>query len=403
MSQVDVRELAREGLPPGRFPADLRADFRVHMTPEVLRGIENHAKADHTVEICGVLVGGWEQDEQGPYATVTDYIRCDNAASKFAEVTFTHESWAQINKEMDSKYADKRIVGWYHSHPDFGIFLSDRDCFIQQHFFSGPGQVAYVIDPVRDLEGVFAWRKGKPTPLPHFWAGDEIRMSRSAEDHPRHEGRGGGGGGGSGRGTSADADAAPVYVERPSAFSITTLLACAGLFLLGYFYSGLLSRAEEQRMTEGVIARFMNAKVLRLGLDADLQKLRQVLAGVSEAIAKLPEAGAKLSAKDRTTVAKQRQLIDDNLQLLELALAAIEDRYALSSEEQAALARLLAEQQALLQAVQKAPAAKDAKPKTPATGGATTGGGTSGEAATGGAARPTISGPPKIVTPPADD
>ena len=402
MSQIDVRELAREGLPPGRFPADLRADFRVHMTPEVLGGIESHAKADHTVEICGVLVGGWEQDEQGPYATVTDYIRCDNATSKFAEVTFTHESWAQINKEMDSKYADKRIVGWYHSHPDFGIFLSDRDCFIQQHFFSGPGQVAYVIDPVRDLEGVFAWRKGKPTPLPHFWAGDEIRMSQAAEDHPRREGRADGGAGS--RGTSSDADAAPIYVERPSSFNAATLLAYAGLFLLGYFYSGLLSPAEEQRMTEGVVARFMNSKMLTLGLDAELQKLRQVVAGISDAVAKLPEAGAKLSAKELATVGKQRKLIDDNLKLLEVALAMIEDRYALSADEQAALARVLAEQQALLKAVPAAPAAKDAKPKQTAGGGARTGGGTAGEAATGATtSRPAINGPPRVADPPKDD
>ena len=68
-----------------------------------------------TVEICGVLVGNWGSDENGPYAAVTDYIRCENAASKFAEVTFTHESWAQINKEMDlevCRQADRRLVSF---------------------------------------------------------------------------------------------------------------------------------------------------------------------------------------------------------------------------------------------------------------------------------------------------
>src|SRR5690606_7016679 len=123
----------------------------------------------HTVEICGILVGEWRQDEDGPFATVENYIRCDNATSKFAEVTFTHESWAKINEEMDSRFDGKRIVGWYHSHPDFGIFLSGRDCFIHEHFFGSPGQVAFVVDPVRELEGVFAWRNGKPTPMRHYW------------------------------------------------------------------------------------------------------------------------------------------------------------------------------------------------------------------------------------------
>src|SRR6185369_3929322 len=132
-------------------------------------GTHQHAAHDTSVEICGVLVGRWEKDNDGPYAVITEFIRCDNAAQKFAEVTFTHESWAQINREMDTKFQDLRIVGWYHSHPNFGIFLSDRDFFIQQNFFSGPGQIALVIDPVRKIEGVFEWRHGGTAPTPYYW------------------------------------------------------------------------------------------------------------------------------------------------------------------------------------------------------------------------------------------
>jgi proteasome lid subunit RPN8/RPN11 len=350
MSEVDVRDLAREGLPRGQFPTGTHSDFRLHMAPAVLRGIEDHAKADDSVEICGVLVGGWEQDEQGPYALVSDYIRCDNAASKFAEVTFTHESWAQINKEMDSKYDDKRIVGWYHSHPDFGIFLSDRDCFIQQHFFSGAGQVAYVIDPVRDLEGVFVWRKGKPTPLPHFWAGSEVRVSQAVDGERAHrEGRGA-----TMQAISDEAAAgggSPAFVERPLVPLWTTLLAGLGVFFMGYMYAGLLSTAEEQRMMEGTVARFMNAKVLQLGLDKDLEAVRETLARVGDEMAKLSPPGAEMTDKEVAAAKKQWQLLSDNLSVLERAIASIKDRYALSAAEQTTLARLLAEQQALLKVV----------------------------------------------------
>ena len=69
---------------------------------------------------------------------------------------------------MDTKFTDRDIVGWYHSHPNFGIFLSDRDCFIQDHFFNGPGQIAYVVDPVNGVEGVFAWRNGQGQALSAF-------------------------------------------------------------------------------------------------------------------------------------------------------------------------------------------------------------------------------------------
>ena len=104
-------------------------------------------------------------------------IRCDKAVSNAGDVTFTHEAWNEVHQQMDTKFTDRDIVGWYHSHPNFGIFLSDRDCFIQDHFFNGPGQIAYVVDPVNGVEGVFAWRNGKAKLFPHFWVGDEIHLS----------------------------------------------------------------------------------------------------------------------------------------------------------------------------------------------------------------------------------
>ena len=43
-----------------------------------------------------------------------------------------------------------RILGWFHSHPDFGCFLSTTDLKTQQFFFPESYQVALVVDPIRD-------------------------------------------------------------------------------------------------------------------------------------------------------------------------------------------------------------------------------------------------------------
>ena len=61
----------------------------------------------------------------------------------------------------DELYPEERIVGWYHSHPGFGVFLSEHDLFIQENFFSSPGQVAWVYDPHTDEEGCFGWVAGE--------------------------------------------------------------------------------------------------------------------------------------------------------------------------------------------------------------------------------------------------
>src|SRR5579863_8734407 len=96
----DIRRLEREALPTGGFPAGGRQDFRTFFRPAVHAEIWKHASQDTSVEICGVLVGLWQRDDAGPFAIVSEAIRCDAAKSGFAEVTFTHDAWTKINHEM---------------------------------------------------------------------------------------------------------------------------------------------------------------------------------------------------------------------------------------------------------------------------------------------------------------
>lgn len=342
MSQIDVKELTKENLQPGNFPADPRADFRLHISPEVRRAIHQHAKADASIEICGVLVGNWHKDDNGPYVAITDYIRCDNASSKFAEVTFTHESWAQINKEMDSRFANARIVGWYHSHPDFGIFLSDRDCFIHEHFFYGPGQVAYVVDPVRDLEGIFAWQKGKPTPLPHFWIGNTIRTVEASERNVAAEMAKLG----STTGTSASAQSdsfAPTYSSLGFA---TTAMALLLLFLLGYFYGGWRSQWERQTVADVAVAYFANPKILRPGLEENLAQVQARLKLVTEELGKSSQSATTPTKEQSDDQAKRLNVIKDYLIICDAKLAEIAKAYGYSNEERSALLLYLQQMQA---------------------------------------------------------
>lgn len=43
-----------------------------------------------------------------------------------------------------------RVLGWFHSHPDLGCFLSKTDLITQQFCFPESYQVALVVDPFRD-------------------------------------------------------------------------------------------------------------------------------------------------------------------------------------------------------------------------------------------------------------
>ena len=137
----------------GRLP-----QYQVVMRRSVLNDIRAHGLSSPDVEVCGVVIGNIYRDSAGPFCYVEANIRGNYASGRNAQVTFTSETWNHIHQQMDSRFPDRRIVGWYHTHPGFGIFLSEMDVFIQENFFSQPWQIAFVDDPKGGDRGAFVWR-----------------------------------------------------------------------------------------------------------------------------------------------------------------------------------------------------------------------------------------------------
>ncbi len=367
---VDARQLVAAGLPEGPFPGGRRADFRAFVDPAVHDAIWRHASEDTTVEVCGVLVGEWRRDAAGPFVAAVGSIRGTAATSKFAEVTFTHETWAKINAELDRDHAGRSIVGWYHTHPDFGVFLSDRDIFIHENFFSGPGQVALVVDPVRRTEGVFAWRGGRPELLPFVWVGDELRHSTAAGAESRPE---------TIRMSPAPEAAAPPAARAADWLdALTRVLAWLCLFLLGTLLGGWFARLSDDTqqimLMEAATARYgfvgVNARD-RLGRDLDAVRADTLdLARDIEALADaLPPAKGRAAADREAFLRRARTRTQATLDQLDLT----KRQYAFTDDETAIFERLLAERidaefAARIAALQpkaepKAPAAPQSKPK----------------------------------------
>jgi len=115
-------------------------------------------------EICGVLLG----TTLDGCTHVDACIAGERAAQGAAHVTFTQNTWEHIYAVKDKDYPDKKIVGWYHSHPGFGVFLSHHDTFIHENFFSASHEVAWVFDPHSDEEGCFGWSEGEIRRLRRF-------------------------------------------------------------------------------------------------------------------------------------------------------------------------------------------------------------------------------------------
>ena len=154
------------------FPAPNKSEPRIYIEEEVFKEIQAHSTETTSVELCGVMIGEVRYDISGNYLYVCGSIRGEKSKNSGVNVSFTPETWDYIHKIREEKYSNYSIIGWYHTHPGFGIFLSDMDKFIQDYFFNQPYNVALVVDPKASQCGIFAWQDGKIRPLRQCWIGN---------------------------------------------------------------------------------------------------------------------------------------------------------------------------------------------------------------------------------------
>ncbi|MDB5327119.1 MAG: hypothetical protein JWM57_2688 [Phycisphaerales bacterium] len=190
---LDVDRIEADELPVRKLThvsADRGTAFTVVIQRSTLNAMHVHGKSDTAVEVCGVLVGELRHDRISPYLLITANIAGDKASSRQTQVTFTAETWNMVQAEMEAKHPDKKVVGWYHTHPGFGVFLSGMDLFIQDNFFNLAWQVAWVYDPLAEIDGVFVWRLGKSVKADFLIEedvdthGHDFRSTLAAGSHP---------------------------------------------------------------------------------------------------------------------------------------------------------------------------------------------------------------------------
>ncbi|MCA9104597.1 MAG: Mov34/MPN/PAD-1 family protein [Planctomycetales bacterium] len=157
-----MRERSRPNATNARGPSARRAIGDVQRScpllcrSSVLDEILDYSGRDQRRERGGFLVGQKISGDQ-PRVEIRHFVPAIETISQAARMQFTHETWARLNREMASQFPDECVVGWHHTHPGLGVFLSAYDEFIHRHFFSQPWQVAMVVDPRAMEFGFFQW------------------------------------------------------------------------------------------------------------------------------------------------------------------------------------------------------------------------------------------------------
>lgn len=149
-------------------------DVKVYIKQNIYKSMEKLALSDTTKELGSIMLGNYVENMGKMNVVISEYIEAKYTDASASTLTFTHETWDYVHKQQDLLYPSLKIIGWQHTHPNYGIFLSNYDMFIQDNFFNLPFQVAYVIDPIQYIRGFFQWKNGKVEKLKGFYIYDEI-------------------------------------------------------------------------------------------------------------------------------------------------------------------------------------------------------------------------------------
>lgn len=170
------QEVNRDVLPQNviKMGEQVLHDKNIYILQSVYKEIHEFTKDKLTVESGGMLMGYTVQANGKTNIIIDGFIEGKHSEGTPTTLKFTHETWDYVHKEADEHFPNDKIIGWIHTHPNFGIFLSNYDKFIHQNFFNDENQIAYVIDPIQHIEGFFFWINGQIEKCPGFYIYDEV-------------------------------------------------------------------------------------------------------------------------------------------------------------------------------------------------------------------------------------
>ena len=257
-------------------------DVKVYIKQNVYKSLEKLSSSDTSKELGSIILGQYCQELGKTHVIISDYIEAKYTDASAATLTFTHETWDYIHSEHEKSYSDKKIIGWQHTHPNYGIFLSNYDMFIQENFFNLPFQIAYVIDPIQNIRGFFQWKNGKIEKLKGYYVYDEVGKPIKIEQTKIKKD-----------------DASSGKASKLS--KVLTGLLCAATALLSVFYISLSIKYEKQQEIQQEIINNINNQ-------------KEELAHQSNIINELQEqlVNTVLDSSGKTTAAALIEMLEGN-------------------------------------------------------------------------------------------
>lgn len=132
----------------------------VFIGQSALDQIKEHLSRDTSRETGGILVGKSYLDGDKYFTEIVGSIPAPYTVGQRTYFKLSPDCWQEMLKTQCTSFPETCIVGWYHSHPGFGVFLSGTDLETQRYYFKQIWQIAIVYDPIKDVIGFFSGESG---------------------------------------------------------------------------------------------------------------------------------------------------------------------------------------------------------------------------------------------------
>lgn len=157
---MDIRAMMRQmqgmgggdqhGIPAGDSPQNDNAET-VYISSLALLKMLKHGRAGVPMEVMGLMLGEFVDDYT---VTCIDVFAMPQSGTSVTVESVDPVFQTNMLDMLKQTGRPEMVVGWYHSHPGFGCWLSNVDINTQQAFEQlNSRAVAVVIDPIQSVKG----------------------------------------------------------------------------------------------------------------------------------------------------------------------------------------------------------------------------------------------------------
>jgi len=133
--------------------------LKIYLEDYVYTYLYKYAKFYRGEERAAALIGTFMEDSGQMCAVISGAVQIPPETKGETGELFLETHLEEIQKQMEKYFPDKELMGWMHTQPGYGIFLTTQDLLIQKKYFKEAFQTLMIIDPIEDMDAFFAWER----------------------------------------------------------------------------------------------------------------------------------------------------------------------------------------------------------------------------------------------------